>query len=112
MCVGSPPASFRHLAPPTPNNNTKQQHQTPPTTTNSGKDLYVEATKEYDPLAPHRPRDASHNKGEGLGFMFSCFPCFGAPAADDEHAATAERHYSLPPSESANNLPGKAQQSS
>lgn len=38
--------------------------------------------------------------------MFSCFTCCGAPA--DEHKTTAERHYSLPPSESANNLPEQA----
>lgn len=73
----------------------------------SGKNLFVE-TPEFDVLAPHRPRDKESNKGEGLGFLFSCFSCCGAPATDPvEPAATAERHYSLPPSESLGNLAKK-----
>ncbi|GBF91530.1 hypothetical protein Rsub_04270 [Raphidocelis subcapitata] len=72
-----------------------------------GKNLFVE-TPEFDVLAPHRPRDKDANKGEGLGFLFSCFACCGAPAEDTaETAATAERHYSLPPSESLTNLANK-----
>ncbi|KIY99159.1 hypothetical protein MNEG_8802 [Monoraphidium neglectum] len=74
----------------------------------SGANLFVEAAKEYDPLEHHRPRNKEANKGEGLGFMFSCFTCCGAPAVK-ESAATAERHYSLPPSASAADLGNKTQ---
>lgn len=68
----------------------------------SGANLFVEAP-EYDPVAPHRPDDEQHNKGEGIGFLFSCLWCC-RPAPAPEPAATAERHYSLPPSESMQNL--------
>lgn len=66
----------------------------------------------HPPFAPLQ-RDSASNKGEGLGFMFSCFSCFTCcSTAEDEKfaetAATAERHYSLPPSESAASLPAKA----
>ncbi|KAI8477265.1 MAG: hypothetical protein J3K34DRAFT_515926 [Monoraphidium minutum] len=72
----------------------------------SGVNLFVEAP-EYDPLAPHRKDDQEHNQGEGLGaLLLSCFGCCGraAPAEPKEPAATADRHYSLPQSESMVNL--------
>ena len=62
-----------------------------------------------------RPRLArapqKDNKGEGMGFMCGIFPCCWSDKAvkalnedPTEPAATAERHYSLPPSASAAEL--------
>jgi len=52
----------------------------------------------FTPTPTHPPphqRDKDSNKGEGMGFMFSCFRCWGASAeTPEEPAATAERHVS------------------
>eukprot|EP00878_Enallax_costatus_P002025 GHUV01002189.1.p1 GENE.GHUV01002189.1~~GHUV01002189.1.p1 ORF type:complete len:210 (+),score=29.78 GHUV01002189.1:92-721(+) len=60
----------------------------------TGNNLYVE-TKEYDPLAHHRPHDKAHNKGQGLGFMLCCF---GGKSPKDEDTRFG---YELPPADSA-----------
>ena len=49
---------------------------------------------------PRPPQRDQETKGEGVGFMFtSCFALcgFGGTKPPQEPAATAERHYSLPP---------------
>lgn len=46
-----------------------------------------------------------------MGFMFACFGCCAAPAEEaEEKAHTADRHYSLPPSESAQSLATKKEE--
>ncbi|GBF94341.1 hypothetical protein Rsub_06963 [Raphidocelis subcapitata] len=78
----------------------------------SGANLFVEPVDQYDPFAPHRKHGSG---GEGLwSLMFGgcsmlpwCSPggaAAAAPAPPVEPAATAERHYSLPPSQSMADL--------